>query len=83
MTDILFFASLKEELGCDQLSYTLPKDQINVAQLKQLLIEQEPGWQKALSNPLILAAINHDMVTDEALIKEGDEVAFFPPVTGG
>lgn len=82
MIKVVFFASLKEQLGCDQI--TLDTDQpSSLKEIKALLVKQNASWQSALANRSLLMAINHEMVTEEDIAKSGDEVAFFPPVTGG
>ena len=82
MIKVVFFASLKEQLGCDQI--TLDTDQpSSLKEIKALLVKQNAYWQSALENRSLLMAINHEMVTEEDIAKSGDEVAFFPPVTGG
>jgi molybdopterin synthase sulfur carrier subunit len=82
MINIVFFAALREQLGCDKLS--LPDLNIsNVSDVKDQLIERHPEWADFLSNNALLTAINHDMVNADSLVVSGDEVAFFPPVTGG
>jgi len=48
------------------------------------LAKRSEVWQKMLLGSLkVRGAINHELVDDQALIVDGDEVAFFPPVTGG
>lgn len=82
MIKIVFFAALREQLNCSGLS--LPATNIlTINQLKKALIEQQPNWQSHFENNALLTALNHDMVNGEQVIKSGDEVAFFPPVTGG
>lgn len=82
MINVVFFASLKEQLGCDEI--TLDIDQpSSLKEIKALLIMQNTSWQSAFENRSLLMAINHEMVTEEDIAKSGDEVAFFPPVTGG
>ncbi|MEY8200718.1 MAG: MoaD/ThiS family protein [Colwellia sp.] len=51
--------------------------------MKQLLSDKNEQWQQTFSNASLLSAVNHDMVDGSYLVKSGDEVAFFPPVTGG
>jgi molybdopterin synthase sulfur carrier subunit len=52
--------------------------------LKGVLAKRSEVWQKMLLGSLkVRGAINHELVDDQALIVDGDEVAFFPPVTGG
>jgi molybdopterin synthase sulfur carrier subunit len=82
MIKIVFFAALREQLNCSQLS--LPANGITtVNQLKSALIEHQAIWQPYIENQSLLSAVNHQMVNGEHMIKAGDEVAFFPPVTGG
>lgn len=82
MINIVFFAALREQLGCEKLSIT--SDEINtVADIKKQLATTNEKWQQVFSSTSLLSAVNHDMVPDSQLVKAGDEVAFFPPVTGG
>ncbi|NQY36451.1 MAG: molybdopterin converting factor subunit 1 [Alteromonadaceae bacterium] len=82
MIKIVFFAALREQLDCAEL--TVPAADIaTINQLKQVLVGLNPLWQTYFENKALLSAVNHDMVDGEHSIKSGDEVAFFPPVTGG
>jgi len=82
MIKIVFFAALREQLDCAELS--LPAaDAKTVNDIKQLLSDRNKQWQQTFSNTSLLSAVNHDMVDGTHLVKSGDEVAFFPPVTGG
>lgn len=82
MIKVVFFAALREQLDCSEL--TLSSENITtVADLKQQLASKNDQWQALFGNTSLLSAVNHDMVDSEQLIKSGDEVAFFPPVTGG
>ncbi|MBL4765122.1 MAG: molybdopterin converting factor subunit 1 [Colwellia sp.] len=82
MIKVVFFAALREQLECSEL--TLSSENIaTVADLKQQLASKNEQWQALFDNSSLLSAINHDMVDSEQPIKSGDEVAFFPPVTGG
>ena len=82
MIKVLFFAQLKETLNTDKVALNIVTP-CNVNDVKQALIKQEPSWQTHLEKNTILCAVNQDMVNHEHLIQDGDEVAFFPPVTGG
>ncbi|WP_448569226.1 MoaD/ThiS family protein [Thalassotalea ganghwensis] len=82
MNKILFFGQLKERLDCDALSIELPLP-CTVAEVKQLLSQRGERWQRYLSETSVLAAVNHNMSDDKTSINPGDEIAFFPPVTGG
>ncbi len=82
MINVVFFAALREQLACSEL--TVSSENITtVADLKRQLASKSEQWQTLFGNTSLLSAINHEMVDDEQVIKSGDEVAFFPPVTGG
>jgi molybdopterin synthase sulfur carrier subunit len=83
MARILYFASLREQLDC--ASETLDVENIEtLGALKQSLAERGGAWQAAFSSPVgLLSSINQQMATDGAAIANQDEIAFFPPVTGG
>jgi molybdopterin synthase sulfur carrier subunit len=82
MIKIVFFAALREQLDCAELSISAD-DVKTVADIKLLLSAKNEQWQQTFSNASLLSAVNHDMVDGNQLVKAGDEVAFFPPVTGG
>lgn len=81
---VLYFARLKESLNYSTEDMDLPVDIKTIAQLKTHLAKRGEAWTNLFSGKQsIRAAINHALVDDNAVIKNGDEVAFFPPVTGG
>ena len=62
----------------------LPVGVKTIAQLKDHLAKRGEAWVALFNGQQsIRAAINHALVENDAIIKSGDEVAFFPPVTGG
>lgn len=82
MIRVVFFAQLREQLKTEEvLIQAAGVDSISL--LKQYLILQNPEWEKFLCNSKLLVAINHAYAKGDAAIRPGDEVAFFPPVTGG
>ncbi len=81
MIKIKFFAQLRERLDCEQLDWPLP-DETSIAKIQQQLIDQSGKWS-ALQEGDVLCALNHTIVGVETPVKAGDELAFFPPVTGG
>lgn len=80
MIKVQFFAALREQLQCSDV---LIEHASNIEDIKNQLIFKHPQWSEWLNKNNILYAVNHDMVDINASVKAGDEVAFFPPVTGG
>ena len=81
---ILFFAALREQLGSSAEEIELPSGVATVAALRSHLIARGGAWQSALAEgKLVRMAVNQDMAKPSAALKAGDEVVFFPPVTGG
>jgi molybdopterin synthase sulfur carrier subunit len=81
---VLFFASLREQLGRAAEELELPAGVSTVAGLRAHLMARGGAWGTALADARRLrAAVNQDMAAPDAALRAGDEVAFFPPVTGG
>ena len=79
-----FFAGLKEQLGRDGEEIDVPAGVATVAALRSHLMKRGGEWQAAFAEKkLVRAAVNQEMAPAAATIEAGDEVAFFPPVTGG
>ncbi|GAA0360298.1 molybdopterin synthase sulfur carrier subunit [Bowmanella denitrificans] len=81
MIKVLFFAQLREVLDCASLE--LDTNVSSVGELRIALMQKGRDWQDFLAAGKALAALNQTLVADDARLKSGDEVAFFPPVTGG
>ena len=81
---VLFFAGLREQLGTSSEEIELPAGVGTVAGLRAHLKARGGAYEKAFSDKsLVRIAVNQEMVSAVNPIKPGDEVAFFPPVTGG
>ena len=81
---ILYFAWLRERVGRGEEDVTLPEDVATVGQLVTWLRARSPGHEAAFSQGrLVRCAVNQDFATPDAAVSDRDEVAFFPPVTGG
>ncbi|WP_373080192.1 MoaD/ThiS family protein [Zhongshania sp.] len=86
MITVLFFAKYRELLGTAKMS--VPAAEVNktgctVASLKEFLAERGEVWREVVNAENTLCAVNQDIATDDDRIVDGDEVAFYPPVTGG
>jgi molybdopterin synthase sulfur carrier subunit len=81
---ICYFASLREQLALVEEPLALPRGVRDVAGLRAALRARGGVWAEALaeSRP-VLCAVNQVMARPGQAIADGDEVAFFPPVTGG
>ncbi len=81
---VLFFASLREQLGQPRAELELPAGIATVGALRDHLRDRGGAWANVFApNKPVRAAVNQDMVQPGAAINAGDEIAFFPPVTGG
>lgn len=78
---IVYFASLAQSLGVREEQYPASAP-LTLTQLRAELIARDGPWQ-ALAASHIKAAVNHTLAGGETQLNPGDEVAFFPPVTGG
>jgi len=78
---VLYFASLKEALGTGGEMVDLPTGVSTVGGLREWLAGQGRARLASASN--LRCAVNQDMAGPDAAVADGDEIAFFPPVTGG
>jgi sulfur-carrier protein len=79
--NILYFASLRETFGTAGETVELPAGIATVGHLRDWLVGQGRGALATAKN--LRCAVNQDMAKADAPIRDGDEIAFFPPVTGG
>jgi molybdopterin synthase sulfur carrier subunit len=82
-TRILFFAGLREALGTGSEALALPAGVATVGALRDHLVARGEPWGALATTKNLRAAVNQQMVGLDAPVRAGDEVAFFPPVTGG
>lgn len=81
MITVLFFAQVRELVGTGRLE--LSEHYRNVESLRQSLIKRGDRWALALEDGKLLMAVNQSFVPLTHPLTDGDEIAFFPPVTGG
>lgn len=81
---ILYFAWLREQTGLRSETFVLPSGVTTVAELMACLAARGAGFETAFQRrSAIRCAINQEFASPADPVREGDEVAFFPPVTGG
>ncbi len=81
MITVKLFARIREELGVGELSWPVAD---SVRDLRDALCrERGPRWADALQSPQVIIAVNQQVAALDVALSDGDEVAFFPPVTGG
>lgn len=82
MIRVCFFADLRERLDCSQLDIALGAE-ATVEDVRSELMRLHPSWRRHLAEKKWLVAVNQTMATPNTPVRDNDEVAFFPPVTGG
>ena len=81
---VLYFARLREAFGRNSEQVALPGGRQTIASLRACLRGRGGAWEAELApEKPVRAAVNQDIVQGDTALAEGDEVAFFPPVTGG
>jgi len=83
MIKVLFFARIRDQLGVSELEVTPAEGVHNLSQFTRQLIDENPAFGEILLQPNVLVAINQEFGADETTVEDGDEIAYFPPVTGG
>ncbi|NRA70939.1 MAG: molybdopterin synthase sulfur carrier subunit [Gammaproteobacteria bacterium] len=83
MLKIIFFAQTRELVDCDSVDITFEAKLSQLENIRQLLVTRGDKWDLALQREKLLVAVNQTMSPWDTLINDGDEIAFFPPVTGG
>lgn len=78
--NVLFFARLREQLPQPTIEFPWPETG-SAEDLRVAIAAQGGGWEALTEDHLV--AVNQDMARPEHPVRPGDEVAFFPPVTGG
>ena len=83
MLKVLFFASYREQLDCSELDIPVTDKPVTLSALRQQLSRKGNDWRSIMEDARTLVAVNQSIVCTDAMLNSGDEVAFFPPVTGG
>lgn len=81
---ILYFAWLRERLGKSQESFEKPSEMTTVEELIDFLKQKDNVHGDIFSKcSQIQVAVNQEIVSKQHAINDNDEIAFFPPITGG
>jgi len=81
---VRYFAALRERIGRSEETVEVPEGVATVSDLRRALIARGEPWTSAFAETRrVRAAVDQAMAGDDAPLREGVEVAFFPPVTGG
>ena len=84
MIDVHYFASIRESLGHAHEQLTADSGITTVAGVMDALIAQHGSqWTRVLREGRVLMAVNQAVARPDSIVRDGDEVAFFPPATGG
>ena len=83
MIKVLFFARVRDQVGCNELDLELPETVSDVGAFTDLIKSRGEAFANALSDPNIMVAVNQEMAGSQTTVEDGDEIAYFPPVTGG
>ena len=83
MINVLYFARLREQLQTESEQLDVVPEIQSVAALTDVLRNRGGVWAEAFGGATVMAAVNQEMASPDTAINDGDEVAFFPPVTGG
>lgn len=81
---LLYFAWLREKIGMAREDANPPEDITTVEELIHWQAQRGGGFEVAFADlSVVRVAVNQEYVAMDHVVKEGDEIAFFPPVTGG
>ena len=84
MLTVRFFSLIREALDCEELQVAHHAELQTIEDLKQSLVNTGGElWRDALYQPNVVHALNQRVVNTVHMLADGDEVAFFPPMSGG
>jgi molybdopterin synthase sulfur carrier subunit len=81
---LLYFAWVRQRIGLAEEEVTPPANVLTVGELVEWLKSRGGGYATAFANPSVVkAAVNQEFARPDRRLSPGDEVALFPPMTGG
>ncbi|QIB67090.1 molybdopterin converting factor subunit 1 [Kineobactrum salinum] len=78
-----FFARVREELDCAALELPWQAELATLDELQHALAQRGEAWRRVLAQDNLIRAVNHTVADGDTALQPGDEIAFYPPVTGG
>ncbi len=83
MLKLFFFGRVRDQLGCGSLDLEWRPELADLSALERQLAGRGEAWARTLAEDNLIRAVNHTVVQRDAPVADGDEIAFYPPVTGG
>lgn len=83
MIKVLFFARIRDQLGTGEVQIPVPEHVNSLLQFTAHLIATHPSFAGIIDQPTVLVAVNQTFAQPSTPVRDGDEIAYFPPVTGG
>ena len=80
---VVYFASLRDSLGVEEEPFFVHHANPTVDWLRNELMNRGGAWTQAMTDESIGVSVNHTIARPGTRLNDGDEVAFFPPVSGG
>ncbi len=82
MITVRFFAMLKNKVGREVIEIPC-EGEITLRELQDTIIKEFPEISEYLSGKRVLVSVNQEFAEPDSVVKDGDEVAFLPPFSGG
>jgi sulfur-carrier protein len=83
MLKLCYFASVREQLGKTEENITLPAEITTVGELSIFLADRGEAWKMLADSKSVLIAVDQQVSSREQVLLGSEEIAFFPPMTGG
>jgi len=83
MINVLYFARLREQLQKESEQLEITSEITDINSLVKTLRTRGDVWEEVFSSTMVVYAVNQAVAKGTTQLSDGDEVAFFPPVTGG
>lgn len=80
---MLYFGRLADAVGAGEAEIEIAGSWIDIEALRALIASRDPRLHQALMQPSVRVAINSELALPGAMVRNSDEVAFLPPVSGG